>query len=252
MSDVLVLCYHAVSPSWPADLSVTPERLHAQLRWLVRRGYRGVTFSDALQRRTAGKLLAVTFDDAFRSVLQLALPILDQLGIRGTVFVPTAFAGGDGALSWPGIDHWLDGPFAPELAAMSWEQLRTLGSHGWEVGSHTVSHPRLTELGDAALAAELGDSRRACEAATGAPCASIAYPYGDVDARVVAAARAAGYMHGAALPARPHRPRPLEWPRVGVYHVDSQQRFALKASRSVRALRARAGARSGGTFNGEG
>jgi peptidoglycan/xylan/chitin deacetylase (PgdA/CDA1 family) len=237
MPDVLVLCYHAVSPSWPAALSVTPERLHAQLRRLVRRGYRGVTFSQAFDGERAGKRLAVTFDDALRSVLDLAVPVLDQLGLTATVFVPTAFPDGDGPVAWPGVDHWLDGPHARELESMSWAQLRALAERGWEIGSHTVSHPRLTQLGDAALEAELVDSRRACEAAVEAPCTSIAYPYGDVDARVVAAARTTGYANGAALPIRPHRPRPLEWPRVGIYHVDSGPRFALKVSRSVRALR---------------
>ena len=48
MSDVLVLCYHAVSPRWPADLSVTPEAFERQLQLLVGRGYRGATFHDAV------------------------------------------------------------------------------------------------------------------------------------------------------------------------------------------------------------
>jgi peptidoglycan/xylan/chitin deacetylase (PgdA/CDA1 family) len=235
--DLLVLCYHAVSRSWPAALAVTPARLDAQLRWLVRRGYRGVTFRAALEDpAAAGRRVAVTFDDAFRSVHDLALPILDRLGLPATVFVPTAFPG-DASLAWAGVEGWLAGPHAAELTPLSWDELRALGRHGWEVGSHTVSHPRLTQLPDAPLAAELRDSRRACETALQAECASIAYPYGDVDARVVAAARAAGYAHGAALPAAPHRPRALEWPRVGVYHGDAGWRFALKASRTLRALR---------------
>jgi peptidoglycan/xylan/chitin deacetylase (PgdA/CDA1 family) len=104
-----------------------------------------------------------------------------------------------------------------------------------------VGHPHLTELGDRELARELCASQEACEHHTGTPCVSIAYPYGDVDARVTAAAARAGYLHGAALPVRWHRPRPLEWPRVGVYHGDSQRRFALKASRTVRAVRAALG-----------
>jgi peptidoglycan/xylan/chitin deacetylase (PgdA/CDA1 family) len=215
--------------------------LESQLRRLVSRGYRGATFADALEAPTGRKVLAVTFDDAYRSVLDLAFPVLDRLGLPATVFVPTGFAGTEKPMSWPGIDQWLGGAYEDELVPMSWEELRRLRAAGWEVGSHTVSHPRLTDLDDQSLGAELLRSRRDCEERLGERCRSIAYPYGDVDARVTAAARRAGYGFGAALPPAFHPPRPLEWPRVGVYHSDGQWRFSLKASRSVRELRSRMG-----------
>ena len=70
-------------------------------------------------------------------------------------------------------------------------------------------------------------------------CTSVAYPYGDVDARVVAAAAAAGYRAGAALPKQwPATPYdPLEHPRVGIWHRDRRPRFALKTSPLVRRAR---------------
>src|SRR5215210_3808504 len=100
-SDVLILCYHAVSRTWPADLSVTPEQLERQLGRLVARGYRGATFTEALARPVRGKVLAVTFDDAYRSVLERAFPILSDLRLPATVFVPTDFAGTERPMSWP-------------------------------------------------------------------------------------------------------------------------------------------------------
>ena len=45
MSDTLVLCYHAVSESFPAPLSVTPTALEEQLALLAGRGYRGPSCS---------------------------------------------------------------------------------------------------------------------------------------------------------------------------------------------------------------
>ncbi len=237
MVDLLVLCYHAVSPTWDADLSVTPERLERQLASLVRRGYRGATFSDAVTGPPARRTVVVTFDDAYRSVLDLALPVLERLHLPGTVFVPTGFTDPDVPMAWPGIDGWLGGPHEHELRPMGWEGLRHLAAAGWEIGSHTVSHPRLTELDDRALATELGESKATCEQAMGAPCASIAYPYGDVDVRVLGAARDAGYATGAALPVAFHAARQLEWPRVGVYFADGELRVRLKVSRAIRALR---------------
>src|SRR3954471_2369713 len=201
MPDALVLCYHALSPDWPAALSTTPERFESQLAWLVRRGYRGATFSDVVDGRATGRVVAVTFDDAYRSVRDLARPILDRLGLTATVFAPSGWIGRDEPMAWPGVDQWIGGPHEQELLPMGWDDLRELAAAGWEIGSHNVTHPHLTELADADLEREPADSKRDCEAGMDAPCPTIAYPYGDVDERVAAAAGRAGYAAGAALPA---------------------------------------------------
>jgi peptidoglycan/xylan/chitin deacetylase (PgdA/CDA1 family) len=237
MSDTLVLCYHAVSERWSADLSVRPGDLRAQLELLAGRGYRGATFAEAVDGQPDGRRVAVTFDDAFRSVADLALPVLERLGWPATVFAVSDFAASGDPLRWPGVDHWRGTPHRAELAGLGWAELAELARKGWEIGSHTRTHPRLTALDDARLADELRESRLACEAALRRPCESLAYPYGDVDDRVAAAAGAAGYSIAAALPARYHRPQALRWPRVGVYHGDDLRRFRLKSSRATRALR---------------
>ena len=237
MSDTIVLCYHAVSERWPAPLSVTPQAFERQLELLVGRGYAGATFHEAVRAPTGRKTVAVTFDDAYLSVLARARPILDRLGLPATVFVPTDWPARGEPMRWPGIDQWMGGEFEPELRPLTWEQLGELHAHGWEIGSHTRSHPRLTTLADAALDEELGGSRAECERRLGRPCLTLAYPYGDYDSRVSAAAGRAGYEAACTLPSRIHPARPLEWPRVGVYHDDSERRYRLKVSRTVRAVR---------------
>jgi peptidoglycan/xylan/chitin deacetylase (PgdA/CDA1 family) len=237
VSDVLTLCYHAVAERWTAPLSVTPEALESQLGLLVERGYRGATFMDAVHDPPARRTVVITFDDAYHSVIDRALPILSQFGLPATVFTVTGFADSDDPMTWPGIDGWLGGPYEPELAPMSWDELGQLAAAGWEVGSHTVTHPRLTTLDDAKLAEELTRSREVCSERTGTECRSLAFPYGDYDDRVVAATKEAGYSAAATLSARLHRPEPLRWPRVGVYHADDMHRFRAKVSPSVRRLR---------------
>src|SRR5512132_3022800 len=132
MPDVLVLCYHAVSDRWGAALSVTPTALRRQLAHLVARGWVGATFTEAVTSPPAARTLAVTFDDGFDSVRTHAAPILDELGLPATVFVPTNWPGR--SMRWPGIEQWADSPFAHELQAMSWDQLRALSARGWEIG----------------------------------------------------------------------------------------------------------------------
>ena len=236
--DLLVLCYHAVSEDWPAVLSTTRDELERQLGFLHRRGYRGVPASEALSGSIEGRVAAVTFDDAYRSVLELAKPVLDRFEMRASVYVPTDWPDRGEPMAWDGIDHWLGGPHEHELACLGWDELRGLADAGWEVGSHTRSHPHLPQVADdTRLDDELAGSREVCEERLGRPCESIAYPYGDWDERVAEAAGRAGYTYGLSL-GRLHEARPLAWPRVGVYHVDRGMRFRLKVSPAMRALRA--------------
>lgn len=237
MTDAIVLCYHALSPTWEAALSTTPERFERQIAMLAARGYRGVSFSEAVCSPPHGRILAITFDDAYRSVLELALPILERYAMPATVFAPTDFIGSEQPMRWAGIDRWLGGPHERELMPMSWTELRTLAEKGWEIGSHTGSHPHLTRIDPHALADELARSKAVCEHQLARPCTSLAYPYGDVDQRVISAAARAGYSTAAALPTKLGPRDTLAWPRIGVYHVDYDLRFRLKISPLVRRLR---------------
>lgn len=198
------------------------EALSRQLRSLRRRGYEGLTVAEAERRLRAGKLarrtVVVTFDDAYASTLR-AGPVLEELGYPATVFVVTSFAESGELLGWPGIEQWSGGPYAEELRPLSWAELEGLRDAGWEIGSHTVTHPRLPELDDTALAAELEGSHAAIAGRLGT-CDTIAYPYGLADDRVAAAARRAGYASGLTLTLAHRRDEPLLRPRTGLYPTD--------------------------------
>ena len=238
MNDVVVLCYHAVSPDWPAQIAVTPERFEEQLRLLVGRGYRGATFTEAVTASPQGRTLAVTFDDGVRSVLERAQPVLAELGLPATVFVPTDYVGSGAPMRWPGLEEWQGGPHEQELVPLGWDELRRLRSEGWEIGSHTRSHPRLVRLDDTALADELEGSRERLADELGEPCRSFAYPFGEVDDRVIAAAGAAGYEAACTLLESYGEASVLSWPRVGIWRSDGPVSFRLKlALRSSVALR---------------
>jgi peptidoglycan/xylan/chitin deacetylase (PgdA/CDA1 family) len=233
---MLVLCYHAVSPTWPAELSVTPDHLEAQIEHLSRHGYRGVTFSDAVLGRAGRKTVAITFDDGYASTINLARPILERFGMPATAFVPTDYMGG-GPMSWPGIDQWVGGEHEHELMPMTWNEIRELADAGWEIGSHTKTHPHLNEIEPDRLDEELGESRRVCEENLDRPCRSLAYPYGDYDERVIEAAQRTGYEAAGTLPARTPKPSPLAWPRVGIYYHDGMGIFRVKVSGTVQRMR---------------
>src|SRR5690349_19962216 len=193
MDDLLILCYHAVSETWPSDFAVSPDDLDSQLRRLLRRGYRPLSLSEALRDRRGGKILAVSFDDAFASVFEQALPVTAALEVPATIFVPTSYVASPRAMQWSSLDRWAGATHEVELRCMGWEELRQLAAAVWDVGSHTDTHAKLTELSDAELDAELRDSKQSCEEGVGRPCETLAYPFGAHDRRVMERVRAAGY-----------------------------------------------------------
>ena len=237
-SNALILCYHALSEAWNSPLTVTPQRFRDQMASLAARGYRSVGFTDAVQGAGTGRRrVAITFDDACRSVDRLARPILDEFGFSATVFIPTKYIGSERPMSWPGIDEYAAGPDAEELVPMSWAELNRLAEAGWEIGSHTLSHPDLTKVDDETLELELVESRSICEQRLGGrPCTSVAYPYGAVDVRVEAAARSAGYLAGGALMYAKIPETQLSVRRVGVHQPDAPVSFRLKTSPIARRL----------------
>ena len=78
MSDVFVLCYHAVSERWPADFAVTPGGFERQLQHLVDRGYRGVTFTTAM-RPLAWPRLSLTRHDSIARFRRQTSPLVRRL-----------------------------------------------------------------------------------------------------------------------------------------------------------------------------
>lgn len=165
---------------------------------------------------------AVTFDDAYRGALRLALPALAERGLPATVFVPPGLLGGagfwwdlladaDGGGLPPAVRERalgaergrpaLDGaaaaaPSRDHEPATAEELARALALPGMEAASHTWSHPNLTALDDADLMGELERPRAWLRAhAPGAAVDHLSFPYGLWDERVARAAAEAGYRY---------------------------------------------------------
>ena len=227
----LVLCYHAVSEAWPDELAVPPPLFERHLRSLLRRGYRSARADDVVEGRR--RLLHVTFDDAYTSVAR-AVPILERLDVAATVFACSGYATDGRPLAVPELAAEAQA-FPEEMSTMNWDDLRGLAERGIEIGSHTVSHPHLTRLSDAELDRELRDSRERLGDELGRPCSLVAYPYGEEDARVRAAARRAGYAAAFALRADPTPIDRFALPRVDLYRRDRRLRAWMKTALLPRA-----------------
>jgi peptidoglycan/xylan/chitin deacetylase (PgdA/CDA1 family) len=225
----LVLCYHAVSDDWPDDLAVRGVDFERQLRMLLARRFRPVSAREAVGGH--GRLLHVTFDDAYRTLTTNAVPVLERLGVRATVFACSGYARDGRPLDVPELSQQLSA-HPREMETLTWDGLRELADRGVEIGSHTVSHPHLPELSDDALRRELEDSRREIEDELRRPCGYLAYPYGHDDPRVHEAVARAGYAAAFSLVANPgaERRNRFALPRVDLYRKDGGLRAIAKTS----------------------
>jgi peptidoglycan/xylan/chitin deacetylase (PgdA/CDA1 family) len=228
MTAALTLCYHAVSDTWERALALPEARLLRQVRVLKRAGFRSCTAAEAAFGH--GRRFHVTFDDAFARIGNTLSRLLD-LGVHHSVYVCTTLADRGGA---PLVIPELAQEPRYELATLGWDELRALASAGTEIYSHTASHPHLPLLSDAELRFELGSSRERLVDEMGRPCPFLAYPFGEHDARVRAAAQAAGYEAAFALGRSGIMEDRFALPRVGIYRKDTLPRVLAKATPLVR------------------
>jgi peptidoglycan/xylan/chitin deacetylase (PgdA/CDA1 family) len=188
-----ILMYHAIAPvDGPLrGLGVPPHRLRHQLTALRDAGYRLTGLTEALAD-PAADVVALTFDDAYRSFLD-ALPILDELGAGATLYVPVAHVGR--SAEWLGAQG--DG-FGPIL---DWPRLREVAAAGIEIGNHGLTHEPLDVLPTATVAEMVATSRERIAVEVGQAARSFAYPHGYQTAAVRAAVSASGH-HNAVIVGR--------------------------------------------------
>ena len=225
------LCYHSVHPDGPPFLSLSPETFERQLALLQRRGFHTAGL-DALGALASGgrpraRQVFLTFDDGFRDNFTHAFPLMREYGATGLIFLLPPAVDAGSPLVWPEIQERRD-RHPDVFKSLDWAMVEAMAEHGIEFGSHTLAHHSLPSLDDEALRQELLDSRRRIAARLGR-CDSLAYPFGHWDARVAAAAAAAGYRWAFTMPSAAQREAaPLSIPRIAIDGRDDDRRFALK------------------------
>jgi peptidoglycan/xylan/chitin deacetylase (PgdA/CDA1 family) len=231
--DAVFLCYHSIADDGPPFVSVPVERFERQLALLERRGYRAGSRRElaglARGRRPQRPLAFLTFDDGFADNACVVAPLLRRRGWTAQVFVLPPAVDAGRALDWPET-RARRAAHPRVMRSLDWHAAEAMADAGFDFGSHTNNHGHLPRLGDEELRQELLDSRRRIAERLGR-CDMLAYPFGEWDARVVAAAAAAGYRLAFTLPfGSQRRAGPLTIPRIAVDHRDDERRFALKLS----------------------
>jgi peptidoglycan/xylan/chitin deacetylase (PgdA/CDA1 family) len=224
-----ILAYHKVQPGFePGFTAITPAKFAKQIEYLADSGYHTISFSSLVSGdfKNHSRQVILTFDDALECVYDFAFPILKRFSFTATIFVVTKYVGGRN------IWDYHVGPFRSRHC--SWAQLLRLYDAGWEIGSHTVSHPSLNSLTLSRGWHELRYSRDLLEKKLGSPVRVVSYPFGKHTTEIVKLSRRAGYEAACTLGRNINcaQTDPYRLARRGVYAFEPLWLFKHKVRNS--------------------
>ncbi len=193
---IKVLMYHSLvsEMSEPSHdpFSVSVDNFKRQLALLDSLNFTTITFMDYDLYRQ-GKLtlpkkpIILTFDDGHRNTYDLALPILREFNMRAVLFVV-----GNRKLE---NANW-DKCSSLAYPLMTDQQILEAESDVFEIGAHTISHPKLTEIDCLdEIWDEIYSSKKSIEKLIKKEVISFAYPYGCVNNRVKSVVKEAGFKY---------------------------------------------------------
>lgn len=175
---VPILVYHALGEAPPAEeypgLYVSDPEFEEEMAWLAQEGYEGVTL-DQVERAwyhggtLPARPIVITFDNGYPEQVTFAPKVLARHGWPGVLFEITE-------------EHLR--PF----------EIRPVIALGWEVDSHSATHPDLTELSGTELEYQVAASRRYLRRKFSVPSDNFCYPSSEYDATTIAAVKEAGYV----------------------------------------------------------
>ncbi|CAN5646067.1 polysaccharide deacetylase family protein [soil metagenome] len=178
-----IILYHKVVERAEIDskagIYVTAEMFDKQLSYLKKKKFRTLTFYDVEKVLNNEKLakeedIILTFDDGYKNNYSSAFPILKKYGFKCVIFYVAGFSS----------NEWDKDKNEAEDHLMSDEEISEMEEYGIEFGSHTLTHPHLTQLSVKQAELEIKGSFEILKPKLKKPLISFAYPYGECSPEV--------------------------------------------------------------------
>lgn len=175
-NSIRIVCYHSISEE-------ERQIFERHIRYYTDR-YDVISMTDAVDiinsdRTDYGRCLVITFDDSFKDNYEVAAPILRKYSIPACFFVVAHFVSLEekdkGKLEHFAKDVFYTGEVKRN---MGWAEVGKLSQSGFEIGSHTNTHPFLTKLPIEEAKRELFESKEMIERQIGQRIQHFAFPYG--------------------------------------------------------------------------
>jgi peptidoglycan/xylan/chitin deacetylase (PgdA/CDA1 family) len=178
----VVLAYHSISSAQRAAFA---KQMDALMR-ISKPNRADATVNSA----NGARYTSVTFDDGYQNILENAVPELVQRGIPATLFIVSGALGK--TPSWEDYSGSSDPHMNDPIVSL--EKLQSLASDLIQIGSHTITHPKLPQLAEKDARAELSGSRITLAGITGKAVNLFSFPYGSANANLVGWCREEGYQ----------------------------------------------------------
>jgi len=214
-----ILCYHAVNDLLPDYMNVRVSNFEDQMAWLASEGYTTVSLDTLFDERGKGdmdwgKRVVITFDDGYRDNYENAFPVMLKYGFTGAIFCVSGKIGTD-----PYLDR---------------AQILEMQKAGFSFGSHTVTHPRLSQTAPEVRKAEFRDSKKVLEELLGSEVSYFCYPYGIYEEACFNELKEAGYRAAVSNTPGANRPGQIANPytlcRTEIGGFDTLEDFKLKTA----------------------
>jgi len=196
------------------NYSIGKKFLEKQIKYLLRKGYRFLTFEKIDEILSKGqklpkKSVIMYFDDGFRDIYLNAYPVFKKHNLPFVLFITTDFIN--------------KGPLY-----LNWEEIRKMMDLA-EVGSHGVTHRDFRELNDEEVGREILISSKKLQEETGKKPIALSYPYGGYNQKIKELVRKAGYKFAVtAKRGRADLEDRFELKKVLIYPTDNMIIFKLK------------------------
>ncbi|WP_104400994.1 polysaccharide deacetylase family protein [Vibrio penaeicida] len=206
-SEMPILMYHRFIQSEEEKGTRGPyldiQMFEKHLKLLKRKGFESLTFEELSKGRTIDRLASgkryvmITVDDGFSDNYHLMLPLLKKYGFKAVVYVVT----GESFNRWDvEVDENPDKPFK----LMTKDEIKAMADSGFiEIGGHTLTHPKLSQLSVEEQRHEILENKIQLESILGKPLTSFAYPYGDHNQKTKDIALEVGYQYAVATNSGP-------------------------------------------------
>ncbi len=227
-----ILMYHNVSippkEAYLKSLYTKPSLFEKQIKLLKILGYKTLDLkglSSFLQSKINGRFVMFSFDDAYVDIFENALPILKKYGFGAIIFVPAGLVGE--------YNKWDYHVVKVKKQIASWSDIEYALKEGFEIGSHTITHPVLTKLDVKSQKREIEHSKKLLEDKLGIEINSICYPYGNYDKSVLNITKDSGYSFGFSVDMGKIRAfdNPYKLKRIHMRHNTNRFRLLLKLSK---------------------
>jgi peptidoglycan/xylan/chitin deacetylase (PgdA/CDA1 family) len=183
-----ILLYHRIEESTSTSslesrYYTSPSDFKLQMQALKDWGYSTIPISLLVEAIIKGAMLpakpvVISFDDGYESVYQDAYPIMHAEDFSGVMYLVESYLGAEGF--------------------MDIGQIQEMTRNGWEIGSHSMTHPYLSKVHDQVFY-EAGGSKTLLSSKIGVDVETFAYPFGDMDGYIATKISEYGYTAAVGL-----------------------------------------------------